>query len=88
MSLTWYCAEISCCCDALTLVAKVTVIFGVSCCSTVMRADDAMWARGRGWALSVALIALPYYLPTSPSMVRYASDTLTAVLTENEGKAG
>ncbi|MEN8182496.1 MAG: aminoglycoside phosphotransferase family protein, partial [Myxococcota bacterium] len=24
--------------------------------------DDATWARGRGWALSVALIALPYYL--------------------------
>ena len=28
--------------------------------------DDATWARGRGWALSVALIALPYYLDTNP----------------------
>lgn len=31
--------------------------------------DDATWARGRGWALSVALIALPYYLHTNPAIV-------------------
>jgi aminoglycoside phosphotransferase (APT) family kinase protein len=34
--------------------------------------DDATWARGKGWALSVALTALPYYLETNPAMVRYA----------------
>jgi aminoglycoside phosphotransferase (APT) family kinase protein len=28
--------------------------------------DDATWARGRGWALSVGLIALPYYQHTNP----------------------
>ena len=28
-----------------------------------LRADDAMWARGRGWALSVALVYIPYYEP-------------------------
>ena len=28
--------------------------------------DDATWARGRGWALSVGLIALPYYQTTNP----------------------
>jgi aminoglycoside phosphotransferase (APT) family kinase protein len=28
--------------------------------------DDATWARGRGWALSVGLIALPYYETTNP----------------------
>jgi aminoglycoside phosphotransferase (APT) family kinase protein len=27
--------------------------------------DDATWARGRGWPLSWALIALPYYLETN-----------------------
>src|SRR5437016_3694370 len=32
----------------------------------VLPADDAMWARGRGWALSVGLIALPYYHITNP----------------------
>jgi aminoglycoside phosphotransferase (APT) family kinase protein len=25
-----------------------------------LRVDDAVWARGRGWALSIGLIALPY----------------------------
>jgi aminoglycoside phosphotransferase (APT) family kinase protein len=46
--------------------------------------DDASWARGRGWALSVGLIALPYYLPTSPAMVRYARHTIAAVLGDGE----
>ena len=31
--------------------------------------DDATWARARGWALSIALIALPYYLDTNPDIV-------------------
>lgn len=31
--------------------------------------DDATWERGRGWALSVAMIALPYYLHTNPAIV-------------------
>ncbi len=37
--------------------------------------DDATWARGRGWALSVGLIALPYYQSTNPVLAgisRYA----------------
>jgi aminoglycoside phosphotransferase (APT) family kinase protein len=44
--------------------------------------DDATWARGRGWALSVGLIALPYYLNTSPPMVRYARHTITETLAD------
>jgi aminoglycoside phosphotransferase (APT) family kinase protein len=43
--------------------------------------DDATWARGRGWALSVALIALPYYLDTNPvilGMARHAIDEVLA----------
>ncbi len=32
----------------------------------VLQVDDATWARGRGWALSVALIQLPYYQSTNP----------------------
>jgi aminoglycoside phosphotransferase (APT) family kinase protein len=34
--------------------------------------DDATWARGRGWALSQAMIALPYYLHTYPAIVQEA----------------
>lgn len=30
--------------------------------------DDATWARGRGWALSMGLIALPYYRTSSPAI--------------------
>jgi aminoglycoside phosphotransferase (APT) family kinase protein len=43
--------------------------------------DDATWARGRGWALSVALIILPYYENTNPvlcGIARYAIDELLA----------
>ena len=31
-----------------------------------MNADDVMWLRGRAWALSVAVAALPYYQHTNP----------------------
>jgi aminoglycoside phosphotransferase (APT) family kinase protein len=36
-----------------------------------------MWARARGWALSIALVALPYYRESNPAfagMARYAID--------------
>jgi len=42
--------------------------------------DDAMWARGRGWALSVALIALPYYLHTNPAITASSWFVLEQVL--------
>ncbi|MEU7578959.1 aminoglycoside phosphotransferase family protein [Streptomyces sp. NPDC041068] len=36
-------------------------------------ADDAMWERGRGWALTIALDELAYYnQETNPAMVRVA----------------
>jgi aminoglycoside phosphotransferase (APT) family kinase protein len=38
----------------------------------LLEIDDATWARGRGWALSQALIALPYYLHTYPVIVQEA----------------
>jgi aminoglycoside phosphotransferase (APT) family kinase protein len=31
--------------------------------------DDATWARGRGWAVSIAMIALPYYEHTNPVII-------------------
>lgn len=48
---------------------------------TVLRVDDATWARGRGWALSVGLIALPYYQSTNPELTaisRYSVDQVLA----------
>lgn len=46
-------------------------------------ADDATWARGRGWALSIALIQLPYYLHTNPGIVATARRTVAEVLADH-----
>jgi aminoglycoside phosphotransferase (APT) family kinase protein len=43
-------------------------------------ADDATWARGRGWALSVALIQLPYYWETNPALAGNARHVLRELL--------
>lgn len=45
--------------------------------------DDAAWARGRGWALSWALIFIPYYFNTNPVGVRDAWRTIEEVLTDH-----
>jgi aminoglycoside phosphotransferase (APT) family kinase protein len=42
--------------------------------------DDATWARGRGWALSIGLIALPYYRDTNPGFVAIARHLIREVL--------
>src|SRR5262249_26790438 len=44
--------------------------------------DDETWARGRGWALSWALIFIPYYQDTNPIGVSVARQTIEAVLTD------
>jgi len=44
--------------------------------------DDASWMRGRGWALSCALIALPYYWETNPPFAAHARRTLAEVLAD------
>ncbi|HET8564756.1 MAG TPA: aminoglycoside phosphotransferase family protein, partial [Candidatus Binatia bacterium] len=44
--------------------------------------DDATWARGRGWALSQALIFIPYYLDTNPAGVAVARRTINEVLAD------
>ena len=45
--------------------------------------DDATWARGRGWALSVALIQLPYYRETNPALAANARHVIREVLAEH-----
>jgi aminoglycoside phosphotransferase (APT) family kinase protein len=47
--------------------------------------DEAAWARGRGWALSVALIALPYYLRTEPGIVAGSRHAIAEVLADQPG---
>jgi aminoglycoside phosphotransferase (APT) family kinase protein len=50
---------------------------------TELHVDDASWLRGRGWALSQAVVALPYYWETNPGMIRQASHALAEVLAES-----
>ena len=47
---------------------------------TIAGLDDAAWARGRAWALSIALIALPYYRSTNPVIVEQSRSVIDAVL--------
>jgi aminoglycoside phosphotransferase (APT) family kinase protein len=49
-----------------------------------LKADDASWLRGRGWALFQAVVALPYYWDTNPGMIRQASHALAQVLGDAE----
>ena len=44
--------------------------------------DDATWQRGRGWALSQAVIALPYYKHTNPPMAAHARSAIAGVLAD------
>jgi aminoglycoside phosphotransferase (APT) family kinase protein len=46
--------------------------------------DGATWARGRGWALSVGLIALPYYRTTNPVLAGIARHAIAQVLAEHQ----
>jgi aminoglycoside phosphotransferase (APT) family kinase protein len=49
-----------------------------------LEADEGAWLRGRGWALSVALIALPYYWDTNPDFVDLAHHTIDEVLADHQ----
>ncbi|MFI2760374.1 aminoglycoside phosphotransferase family protein [Streptomyces echinatus] len=45
-------------------------------------ADDAEWARGRGWALSISLIQLPYYRHTNPALAENSRHVIAEILAE------
>jgi len=46
--------------------------------------DAATWARGRGWALSVGLIALPYYQSTNPILAGISRRAIDEVLADHK----
>ncbi len=48
-----------------------------------LAADDATWARGRGWALSCALVALPYYRDRNPAIAAGAQRVIGQVLADH-----
>lgn len=50
--------------------------------------DDDDWLRGRGWALSQAVIFIPYYLHTNPVGVGYARRALDQILIDWSAQDG
>src|SRR5262249_28626931 len=69
-------------CDVMTawlyLAAENRDVFRAA-----LAADDATWARGRGWALSVGLIALPYYQNTNPVLAGIARRAINEALADH-----
>jgi aminoglycoside phosphotransferase (APT) family kinase protein len=51
----------------------------------LVEADEMTWRRARGLALSQAVIALPYYLHSNPSMVTMARRAIGEVLADASG---
>ena len=49
----------------------------------LLEIDNATWARSRGWAVSQAMIALPYYQHTYPAIAQEARRWLTEALAES-----
>jgi aminoglycoside phosphotransferase (APT) family kinase protein/GrpB-like predicted nucleotidyltransferase (UPF0157 family) len=48
--------------------------------------DDATWARGLGWGLSLALIAIPYYRDTNPAFAATARHLLDEALADERSR--
>ena len=46
--------------------------------------DDDSWNRGRGWALSVALVAVPYYIDSNTVFADMARAAIRSVLADAE----
>jgi aminoglycoside phosphotransferase (APT) family kinase protein len=53
---------------------------------SALQVDDATWRRGRGWALSVGLIALPYYRTLNPAFAAIARHAVDEVVMEHRRK--
>ncbi len=49
---------------------------------TAMSVDDAMWARGRGWALYAGVIALDYYRETNHALAATCRRAIGEVIAE------
>ncbi|MBB5873332.1 aminoglycoside phosphotransferase (APT) family kinase protein [Allocatelliglobosispora scoriae] len=66
-------------------LAPAWSVFDASSRETYRRAlgyDEDTWRRGRGWALSTALVAMPYYWDTAPAMIAEGRLKIAAVLAD------
>lgn len=44
--------------------------------------DDNSWIRGKGWALSIALIIIPYYINTNPTLTSIAKRMINEIISD------
>ncbi len=51
---------------------------------SALQVEDALWIRGRGWALSNALIAFPYYKDTNPTLADNARHVISEVIADTK----
>lgn len=49
-----------------------------------LQVDESTWLRGRAWALSIALIQLPYYKNTNPVLAKNAKYVINEILSERK----
>ncbi len=49
---------------------------------TRLKVDDATWVRGRGWALSISLIIIPYYKVSNPGLVAVANRMIREIIAD------
>jgi len=49
-----------------------------------LQVDDDTWARGKGWALSMGLMALPYYRITNPVLAEIGRRAIDEVLADSD----
>jgi aminoglycoside phosphotransferase (APT) family kinase protein len=62
---------------------RIALQHGEAAFRAELSVDDATWARGRGWALSVALVALPYYQNTNSVIAAGSRRVIDAVLADH-----
>lgn len=55
---------------------------------SVLGVDENTWARGKGWALSMGLMALPYYRTTNPVLAGIARRAIDEVLADLNNERG
>lgn len=64
------------------LPARAREVFRAALAAAGVAVADSAWARARGWALSMAVIALPYYRSRNPPLAIEARRWLGEVLTD------
>ncbi|MFG1905979.1 aminoglycoside phosphotransferase family protein [Kribbella sp. NPDC048928] len=47
-----------------------------------LEVDEAPWLRARGWALSLEIISIPYYLRRSPNALSEGQESVAEILTD------